>query len=674
MLPRLLTRPSLVCSRCSLVRNQYRSPWLPQSPTTTTFQLLQTSAIRRQQDAKKTTVTTTTTTTKKKPVDPLALPEKTTAEQRKVDWAIMKEMSRNLWPKDNLGTKLRVGLAVSLLIGAKVLNIQVPFYFKSIVDAMNIDIAAVGGTATTVAGAMIIAYGASRIGATVFQELRNAVFASVAQSAIRKVAANVFHHLLRLDLSFHLSKQTGGLTRAIDRGTKGISFLLTSMVFHIVPTALEISMVCGILTWQYGVKFAAVTVLTMVGYTAFTIWTTAWRTKFRRQANAADNKASTVAVDSLINYEAVKYFNNEKFEVARYDKALQQYEKSSIKVATSLAFLNSGQNIIFSSALTAMMYFAAEGVAQGTMTVGDLVMVNQLVFQLSVPLNFLGSVYRELRQSLLDMETLFNLQKVNVSIDDKPGAKPLALTKGGEIRFENVNFGYHPDRPILQNCTLTIPAGKKVAIVGPSGCGKSTLLRLLFRSYDVGSGRILIDDQDIRDVTVDSLRKAIGVVPQDTPLFNDTVEHNIRYGKIDASREDVIAAAKRAKIHETIEKFPDGYDTKVGERGLMISGGEKQRLAMSRLLLKDPPLLFFDEATSALDTHTEQALMMNINGILREKGRTSVFVAHRLRTIFDSDLIIVLKEGHVAEMGTHRELIDSGGVYSELWSGESFLR
>ncbi|CEJ94753.1 Putative Iron-sulfur clusters transporter atm1 [[Torrubiella] hemipterigena] len=672
MLPRLLTRPSLVCSRCSLVRNQYRSPWLPQHPTATTFQLLQTSAIRRQQDAKKTTATTTTTTTKK-PVDPLALPEKTTAEQRKVDWAIMKEMSRNLWPKDNLGTKLRVGLAVSLLIGAKVLNIQVPFYFKSIVDAMNIDVAAVGGTATTIAGAMIIAYGASRIGATVFQEFRNAVFASVAQSAIRKVAANVFHHLLRLDLSFHLSKQTGGLTRAIDRGTKGISFLLTSMVFHIVPTALEISMVCGILTWQYGVKFAAVTALTMVGYTAFTIWTTAWRTKFRRQANAADNKASTVAVDSLINYEAVKYFNNEKFEVARYDKALQQYEKSSIKVATSLAFLNSGQNIIFSSALTAMMYFAAEGVAQGTMTVGDLVMVNQLVFQLSVPLNFLGSVYRELRQSLLDMETLFNLQKVNVSIDDKPGAKPLALTKGGEIRFENVNFGYHPERPILQNCTLTIPAGKKVAIVGPSGCGKSTLLRLLFRSYDVGSGRILIDDQDIRDVTVDSLRKAIGVVPQDTPLFNDTVEHNIRYGRIDASREDVIAAAKRAKIHDTIEKFPDGYDTKVGERGLMISGGEKQRLAMSRLLLKDPPLLFFDEATSALDTHTEQALMMNINGILREKGRTSVFVAHRLRTIFDSDLIIVLKEGHVAEMGTHRELIDRGGVYSELWSAQETL-
>lgn len=602
-------------------------------------------------------------------IDPLATPEKTVTEQRKADWAIMREMSRYLWPKDNLGTKLRVSLAVALLVGAKVLNVQVPFYFKSIVDSMNIDVAAVGGTATTVAGAMIIGYGASRVGATVFQELRNAVFASVAQKAIRSVARNVFDHLLRLDLAFHLSKQTGGLTRAMDRGTKGISFLLTSMVFHILPTALEISMVCGILTWQYGAKFAAITALTMVGYTAFTIWTTAWRTKFRRQANAADNKASTVAVDSLINYEAVKYFNNEKFEVARYDKALKEYEKSSIKVATSLAFLNSGQNIIFSSALTAMMYLAADGVAKGKLTVGDLVMVNQLVFQLSVPLNFLGSVYRELRQSLLDMETLFSLQKVNVAITDKPGAKELALTKGGEIKFENVNFGYHPDRLILQNLSLTIPAGKKVAIVGPSGCGKSTLLRLLFRSYDAQAGRILIDDQDIRDVQVDSLRRAIGVVPQDTPLFNDTVEHNIRYGSIDATHEQVVAAAQRARIHDTIAKFPDGYDTKVGERGLMISGGEKQRLAMSRLLLKDPPLLFFDEATSALDTHTEQALMVNINGILREKGRTSVFVAHRLRTIFDSDLIIVLKEGQVAEMGTHRELIDRAGVYAELWSG-----
>lgn len=605
--------------------------------------------------------------------DPLAVDDKSLQDQRKADWAIMKQMAHYLWPKGkgSMDTKLRVSVAVTLLIGAKILNVQVPFYFKNIVDAMNIDIGATGGTAATIAGSMVLAYGATRIGATVFQELRNAVFASVAQKAIRKVACDVFDHLLRLDLNFHLTKQTGGLTRAIDRGTKGISFLLTSMVFHIVPTALEIGMVCGILTWQYGASFAAITLATMSAYTAFTIWTTAWRTKFRRQANAADNKASTVAVDSLINFEAVKHFNNEKFEVARYDRALRDYEKSSIKVATSLSFLNTGQNIIFSSALTGMMYLAANGVANGSLTVGDLVMVNQLVFQLSVPLNFLGTVYRELRQSLLDMETLFNLQKVNVSIKEASDAKPLLLSQGGQIKFENVTFGYIKERPILRDLTLTIPAGKKVAIVGPSGCGKSTILRLLFRYYDVESGRILIDDQDVRNVKLDSLRESIGVVPQDTPLFNDTVGHNIRYGNLSAPESQVIAAAQRARIHEIITAWPHGYDTKVGERGMMISGGEKQRLAVSRLLLKDPPLLFFDEATSALDTHTEQTLMQNINSILREKARTSVFIAHRLRTIYDADLIIVLREGRVAEQGTHKELIDRGGLYSELWSGES---
>lgn len=677
MITRNIPRAALLSSRPTLSSCQHRHlpPWPPRFPSSRIRALI-TSTPRRASAPPTPPSSSTGPGSPRSPAvtpskDFLATPDKTNQEQRKADWAIIKEMSHYLWPKDSFNTKMRVALAVSLLISAKVLNVQVPFYFKSIVDAMNVDVGAMGGTAAAVAGSMILAYGATRIGATVFQELRNAVFASVAQKAIRKVAANVFDHLLRLDLAFHLSKQTGGLTRAIDRGTKGISFLLTSMVFHVIPTALEITMVCGILTWQYGAQFAMITAVTMSAYTAFTIWTTAWRTKFRRQANAADNRASTVAVDSLINYEAVKYFNNEKYEVKRYDDALKQYEKSSIKVATSLAFLNSGQNIIFSSALTAMMYLGANGIAQGNLSVGDLVMINQLVFQLSVPLNFLGSVYRELRQSLLDMETLFNLQKVNVTIKEQPDAKPLSLSKGGEIRFENVNFGYHPDRPILRDLTLTIPAGKKVAIVGPSGCGKSTLLRLLFRFYDAQSGRILIDDQDIRSVQLDSLRKSIGVVPQDTPLFNETVELNIRYGDMSAPREQVVAAAKRARIHDTVESWPDGYATKVGERGLMISGGEKQRLAVSRLLLKDPPLLFFDEATSALDTHTEQALMQNINSILREKSRTSVFVAHRLRTIYDSDLIIVLKEGHVAEMGSHKELIDRGGLYSELWSGES---
>lgn len=682
MVVRMVLRATAPCPGCLGLNRPQLSPWLSSSRSGT--RIFATS----QYPLQKPHILSLTLKTKpgiakfssnaanaaKKPAttqkDPLATVDKSAQEQRKADWAIMKEMAHYLWPKDSFNTKLRVSLAVVLLVGAKVLNVQVPFYFKSIVDAMNIDVGEMGGTAAMVAGSMIVAYGATRIGATVFQELRNAVFASVAQKAIRRVACNVFDHLLRLDLNFHLTKQTGGLTRAIDRGTKGISFLLTSMVFHIFPTALEIGMVCGILTWQYGAKYAAITAVTMTAYTAFTIWTTSWRTKFRRQANAADNKASTVAVDSLINYEAVKYFNNEKFEVSRYNKALQEYEKSSIKVATSLAFLNSGQNIIFSSALTTMMYFAANGVASGSLTVGDLVMVNQLVFQLSVPLNFLGSVYRELRQSLLDMETLFNLQKVNVTIKELPDAKPLHLSKGGEIKFQNVNFGYNAERPILRDLTMTIPAGKKVAIVGPSGCGKSTLLRLLFRYYDVENGRILIDDQDIRHVTLESLRKSIGVVPQDTPLFNDTVEHNIKYGDLSAPEDRVIAAAKRARIHDIISSWPAGYHTKVGERGMMISGGEKQRLAVSRLLLKDPPLLFFDEATSALDTHTEQALMHNINSILREKARTSVFVAHRLRTIYDADLIIVLREGRVAEQGTHKELIDRGGLYSELWSGK----
>ncbi|KAF2724320.1 ABC transporter-like protein [Polychaeton citri CBS 116435] len=645
---------------------------------------IQRETVEQKQPAEESVKPETIQTEKK--VEPITAPAKndsllaektvTNQEQRKADWAIIKDMVQYLWPKNDFNTKFRVGLSVGLLVGAKVLNVQVPFYFKTVVDSMNFDFVAAGGTAMTVAGAAIFAYGATRIGATLSQELRNAVFASVAQKAIRRVAANVFDHLLKLDLNFHLSRQTGGLTRAIDRGTKGISFLLTSMVLHIIPTALEISLVCGVLSWQFGPKFAAVTLATMAAYSFFTVTTTAWRTKFRKQANAADNKGATVAVDSLINYEAVKYFNNEKYEVGRYDAALKNYEAASIKVATSLAYLNSGQNLIFSSALTAMMFMAAQGVAAGSLTVGDLVLVNQLVFQLSVPLNFLGSVYRELRQSLLDMETLFNLQKVNLAIKDKPNAPPLTLTKtgaGGEIKFENVSFGYRPDRPILRNLNLTIPAGKKVAIVGPSGCGKSTVLRLLFRFYDVESGRITIDGQDIRDVSLESLRKAIGVVPQDTPLFNDTILHNIRYGRMDASDAEVRAAATRARVDTVIASLPDGYNTMVGERGMMISGGEKQRLAVSRLILKDPPLLFFDEATSALDTHTEQTLLVNINGILREKRRTSVFVAHRLRTIHDSDMIIVLKDGQVAEQGSHERLIDSGGIYGELWSAQEML-
>jgi len=585
---------------------------------------------------------------------------------------MIKSLLVTIWPKNKPSFKLRVIFALSLLIASKLLNVEVPFFFKKIIDEMNIDWTEQLGTVGTVIGTLIIAYGGARFGAVLFGELRNAVFASVAQTAIKRVAHNTFVHLLNMDLNFHLSRQTGGLTRAIDRGTKGISYVLNAMVFHIIPISFEISMVCGILIYNYGISFAAVTLATMLSYSVFTIKTTAWRTGFRRQANNADNQAATVALDSLINYESVKYFNNEGFQASKYDKALTNYQNASVKVATSLAYLNAGQNFIFTSALTAMMYMGCNGVANGSLTVGDLVLINQLVFQLSVPLSFLGSVYRELKQSLLDMENLFQLQNHEVTIKDAPNAMPLVLNSRGipgEIKFENVTFGYHPDRPILKNASFTIPAGEKIAIVGPSGSGKSTILRLIFRFYDVESGRILIDGQDISKVTVESLRKAIGIVPQDTPLFNDTILENIRYGRLDATDEEIHQMIEKVQLTKLMEDSPNGVNTIVGERGMMISGGEKQRLAIARLLLKRAPITLFDEATSALDTHTEQALLRTIRSVLTRKENTHIAIAHRLRTIADADKIIVLNKGQVQEEGTHHDLLEnSNSLYSQLWN------
>lgn len=591
---------------------------------------------------------------------------------------MLKSLFKTIWPKNNLNFKIRVIIALSLLVGAKILNVQVPFYFKQIIDTMNIDWTNEVGVFLTVIGSLILAYGGARFGAVLFGELRNAIFASVAQLAIRRVAYNTFVKLLNMDLQFHLSRQTGGLTRAIDRGTKGISYVLSAMVFHIIPITLEISIVCGILTYNYGASFAAMTFVTMLAYSIFTIQTTAWRTKFRRQANNADNQAANVALDSLINYESVKIFNNELYQASKYDKALMKYQQSSVKIATSLAFLNSGQNFIFTLALTAMMYMGCQGVYTGELTVGDLVLINQLVFQLSVPLNFLGSVYRELKQSLLDMENLFQLQNQPIKIKEIPNAPPLKLNNNnnnnnslpGEIRFENVLFGYHPDRPILNNASFTIPAGQKVAIVGPSGSGKSTILRLIFRFYDINQGRILIDGQDISKVLLESLRKLIGIVPQETPLFNDTILENIRYGRLDASDEEIYRVINQVQLNKLIDDLPDGVQTIVGERGMMISGGEKQRLAMARLLLKRAPITFFDEATSALDTHTEQALLKTIRLVFKQQHQTNVSIAHRLRTIADADKIIVLNKGQVVEEGTHWQLLNEqpNSLYAQLWN------
>ena len=554
----------------------------------------------------------------------------------------------------------RVLVALAFLITAKLANVGVPLVLKDIVDALNTKQLLIG-----LPVALLLGYGALRLASGAFGELRDAVFAKVTQRAIRRVALQVFEHLHALSLRFHLERQTGGVSRDIERGTRGISFLLSFMLFNILPTLVEIGLVAGILLVKYDPWFAIVTFITLALYIAFTLVITEWRMIFRRTMNEMDSKANTRAIDSLINYETVKYFGNEAFEARRYDDNLQQWEGAAVRNQTSLAWLNIGQGAIIAVGVTILMTLAAHHVVQGSMTIGDLVLVNAFMLQLYMPLHFLGFVYREIKHALADMERMFKLLNEPSEIANAPDAQALAVREGS-VRFEHVDFWYEPDRQILFDVDFSMPAGAKVAVVGPSGAGKSTLSRLLFRFYDVRQGRITIDGQDIRDVTQKSLRAAIGIVPQDTVLFNDTIYYNIAYGRPEASPEEIVEAARHAHIHHFVESLPKGYDTIVGERGLKLSGGEKQRIAIARAILKRPKILIFDEATSALDTHAEKA----IQSALREvaAGHTTLVIAHRLSTIIDADIILVMEHGRVAERGTHRDLLTANGLYARMWA------
>lgn len=574
------------------------------------------------------------------------------------DWATLRTLLPYLWVY-----KWRVLFALGCLVGAKIANVGVPLVLKQVIDQLTIDPNNPHALLVLPLGALV-AYGALRFATTLFTELREFLFARVTQRAVRTIALRVFRHLHSLSLRFHLNRQTGGMTRDIERGTRGVSSLVQFSLFSIVPTLVEITLVLGYLVLHYDIWFTIITGVALVTYIAFTVIVTEWRTHFRRTMNDLDSKANTRAIDSLINYETVKYFGNEEYEAGRYDEGLQKYESAAVRSQTSLSLLNSGQSLIIAAAVTLILWRATEGVIAGTMTLGDLVLVNSFMIQLYVPLNFLGVIYREIKQSLADMERLFSLLEQNREVADAPDAQPLK-PHGARVVFSHVDFSYESKRQILFDVDFTIPAGTTTAVVGHSGSGKSTLSRLLFRFYDVNSGAISIDGQDLRKVTQESLRASIGIVPQDTVLFNDTIEYNIAYGRPGASREDIVAAARAASIHDFIESLPDGYATMVGERGLKLSGGEKQRVAIARTLLKNPAILIFDEATSALDSKSEQAIQAQLKEIA--KNRTTLVIAHRLSTIADAQQVIVLDHGRIVERGTHQSLLAEKGLYAQMW-------